>query len=106
MSLPPLQDLYIQAMAAIKALPHTNPESFFQQASIHGGWGCCCWVAGNRCCNHGGAGSRGMAALSEPAGQPACKQWFCSEQASSATPLENRLSLHSVPRCHQPRRPL
>ncbi|KAI7845831.1 hypothetical protein COHA_000741 [Chlorella ohadii] len=30
------RDLYIQAMAAIKALPHTNPESFFQQASIHG----------------------------------------------------------------------
>lgn len=26
-------------MAAIKALPHTDPESFFQQAAIHGGCG-------------------------------------------------------------------
>lgn len=32
-----LQDLYIQAMTAIKALPPHDPESFFQQASIHGG---------------------------------------------------------------------
>ena len=38
-STPCPQDLFIQAMATIKALPHTDPESFFQQAAIHGGCG-------------------------------------------------------------------
>lgn len=39
-----MQDLYIQAMAAIQALNTTNPESFFQQAAIHGA--CTWWWVG------------------------------------------------------------
>lgn len=33
---PTSQDLYVQALAAIQALPWSDPDSFFQQAAIHG----------------------------------------------------------------------